>query len=87
MQIKIQVYNHGHNILELCSVLDRPNLPQVKRNLLSSTTNLIYDLPQELQNDLRLKILESPRHFRRWGRPFCPHKKKKKRKKKKDLRS
>ena len=32
-------YNPGHDILELCSVLCRSDLPQVKRNLISSITN------------------------------------------------
>ena len=32
-------------------------LPQVKRYLISSITNLVHELPYEFPNDLRLKIL------------------------------
>ena len=32
----------------------RLDLRQVKRALISSTTNLVYELPRELPNDLRL---------------------------------
>ena len=35
----------------------RPDEPQVKRNVISSKVNLVYALPHELPNDLRLKIL------------------------------
>ena len=35
------------------------NFPQVKRNLICSITNLEYELPHELLNDLRLRILEN----------------------------
>ena len=35
----------------------RSDLPQVKRNFISSTANLVYELPQELPNDLRFGIL------------------------------
>ena len=31
-------------------------MPQLKRNLISRTINLVYELPHELQNDLRLRI-------------------------------
>ena len=31
--------------------------PQVKRNLISSAANLVYELPHELPNDLTLRIL------------------------------
>ena len=31
--------------------------PQVKRDLISSITNFVYELPHELLSDLRLKIL------------------------------
>ena len=33
------------------------DLPQVKRNVISSIANLIYKLPQEMRNDLRLRII------------------------------
>ena len=31
--------------------------PQVKRNLISSIANLVYELPHELRNNVRLRIL------------------------------
>ena len=31
--------------------------PQVKRNVISSKANLVYELPHKLPNDLRLKDL------------------------------
>ena len=39
----------------------RSKSPQVKRNLLSSITNLVYKLPHELLNELRLGILAKTR--------------------------
>ena len=35
----------------------RSDSPQVKRNLISSKTNLVYELPHKLPNSLRLRIL------------------------------
>ena len=35
----------------------RPDSPQVKRNVISSIANMVYELPHELPNDLRLRIL------------------------------
>ena len=35
----------------------RPDEPQVKRNMISSKANLVYELPHALANDLR--------HFRK----------------------
>ena len=54
---EIVPFNHGHTILELCNVLvqTRVNRKQVKRNLISSIANLVYELPRELLNDLRNK--------------------------------
>ena len=49
------IYNPGHNILELCSVLVQGDSPQVKRNLISSITKLVYYLLLEFPNDLRLR--------------------------------
>ena len=49
-------------------------LPQVKRYLISTITNLAHELPHELP---KTQDLTSPRHFRRWGGGLCPHKKKK----------
>ena len=37
----------------------RSDSPQVKGNLISSLGNLVYKLPHELPNDLRLRFLES----------------------------
>ena len=52
--------NLSHNIWEHYNVL-QVWLSQVKRSLISSITNLVYELPRqlsrELPNDLRLKIL------------------------------
>ena len=33
------------------------NLPQVKRNVISGIANVVYELPHELPNDVRLTIL------------------------------
>ena len=33
--------------------------PQVKRDLISSITDFVFEKPRELANDLRLKILEN----------------------------
>ena len=52
-------YNLGHNILELYNVLIQTRLPQVKRNVMSSIANLVYELPDELPNGLRLRKLGS----------------------------
>ena len=49
--------NSGHNILELYNILLKIDSPQVKRNLIISIANLVHQLPQELPNDLRLRIL------------------------------
>ena len=35
----------------------RTDSPQVKGNLISSIANLVYELPRELQNDVRLRKL------------------------------
>ena len=35
----------------------RPDEPQVKRNVISNKANLVYELPYELPNNLKLKIL------------------------------
>ena len=49
-------YNQFHNILRLFDVL--PNFPflQVNRCAIITYKNVIYELPHELPNDLRLKI-------------------------------
>ena len=52
------VYNLGHNILGLYNVLVQIRLTtRVKRNVVSSVANLVYELPHKLPNDLRLRIL------------------------------
>ena len=45
--------NPGNNILELHNIL----VKQVKPNFISSIANLVYKLPNELANDLGLRIL------------------------------
>ena len=50
-------YNTGDNILELYSVLVQVRIATNKRNLISSITNLVYELPHESPNDLKLTIL------------------------------
>ena len=48
-------YSPGHNILELCikCFCTGSNPPQVKRNLTSGITNLVYGLPHEVPNEIR----------------------------------
>ena len=41
----------------------RSDLTQIKRNLLSSITNLIYELPHDLPNKLRLRIFGNLREI------------------------
>ena len=50
-------YNPGHNILAPFNNLADVLIPQVKRYLISNITTLVHELPQELPNDLRLRIL------------------------------
>ena len=52
---------------------------QVKRSVVISNKHSIYELPHELLNDLRLRILGSltPPHFRRWGGSVPTQEKKK----------
>ena len=49
--------------------------PQVKRWAIITYKHGIYDLPRELPNDLRLRIL---RRIRRWGGKMPTQEKKKK---------
>ena len=49
--------NLVHNILELYNVLIQTRLTTVTRNVISSGANLVHELPDELPNDLRLRIL------------------------------
>ena len=39
--------------------------PQAKRNMISSTANLVYELPHKLSNDLRLRILGNKKILRK----------------------
>ena len=52
----INNYNLGHNILELY-VLVEIRLTKVNRNAVSSIADLVYELPHQLPNDLRFRIL------------------------------
>ena len=45
----------------------RSDSPQVKGNLISSITNLLYELPHELPNDLRLRKLGNIRKISNLG--------------------
>ena len=47
--------NHFHNILRLFDVLSS----QVKRCAIITYKHDLYELPHELPNDLRLRILEN----------------------------
>ena len=49
----------GHNILELFNILEYFHSPQVKWCLISCITNVKFDFPLELKNDLGLKILRN----------------------------
>ena len=50
-------YNPGHTILAPFNNLADVLIPQVKRYLISTIINLVYELPHELPNDLRIKKL------------------------------
>ena len=41
--------------------------PQVKRWANVTYKRGIYEFPHKLPKNLRLRVLEIPRHFRRWG--------------------
>ena len=41
--------------------------PQIKQNLISSIENLVYELPHELPNDLRLRKLGNTRKISNLG--------------------
>ena len=47
------VYNPRHNILELYNISIQIQFTTSKRKLISSIANLVYELPNELSNDLR----------------------------------
>ena len=44
----------------------RPDEAQVKRNVISCTKNVVYELPDELTNDLRLRILGNKEIFAKY---------------------
>ena len=50
-------YNLGHNIFRLLMFYQIFLSPQVKRIVIISNKLGIYELPHELSNDLRLRIL------------------------------
>ena len=50
-------YNLGQNILELYNILVEIRLTASKTNVVSSIANLVYKLPHELPNELRVRIL------------------------------
>ena len=52
------IYNHGHNILRYFLILYQNFFsPQVKRGLIISNKHGMCEMPHELPNDLRLRIL------------------------------
>ena len=53
------IYNTTHNILRLFDVLPNFLSHQVKRRVIISNKDGIYELPHELPNDLRLRILRN----------------------------
>ena len=55
--LRWNMYNPGHNILELYNFLVQVQFATSKTNLLSIVTNLAYKLPHELLNNSRLNIL------------------------------
>ena len=61
--LKSSRYNSGRNVLELYNSQCRSDSPQVKRNLIFSITNLEYELPNELPNDLILRMLENQKIY------------------------
>ena len=57
--------NPARNILELYNFQYGSDSPQVKRNLISSITILVYELRHKLPNDLRLRILGNQKMFKK----------------------
>ena len=53
------IYNQFHNILRLVDVLPNFPIPQAKRCAIIAYKHGIYELPHQLLNDLRLRILEN----------------------------
>lgn len=48
-------YNHRHNMLELCNILEKFRMATSKAVLDIWYKNIVLDLPYELPNYLRLK--------------------------------
>ena len=57
--IRRYFYNHFHNILRLLMFYQIFLLPQVNRWAIMTYKHGIYELPHELPNDLRLRILRN----------------------------
>ena len=53
----IGAHRRGHNILELFNVSVQVRFATSKTNLVSSMTNLVTYLPNELPNDVTLRTL------------------------------
>ena len=51
------LYNPGQNIFRILVTIPIFFSTQVKRNTVARNNHSIYELPPELQNDLRLRIL------------------------------
>ena len=56
--INIHTHNHGQNILRLFDVLPNFLSPRVKRRVIISYKDALYELPRELPNDLTFTISE-----------------------------
>ena len=54
--LSLYIYNRGHNILRIFDVSPYSNF-QVKRSAIIRNKYGICELPEELPNDLRLRIL------------------------------
>ena len=53
------IHNHVHNILRLFDVFQIFLSPQVKGSIVIINKHGIYELPHELPNDFRLRILQN----------------------------
>ena len=53
----LYLYNYGHNVYRPFDTLPNFFSPQVKRSMIISNQQSIYELSHELPNDLRLRIL------------------------------
>ena len=57
LYLVILFYNPGHNILELYNILLQIRFTTSKRKFDIQYSNLVHELPHELPNNLRLRIL------------------------------